>query len=333
MTTRIHIPRTFPRPYPAVKVARNDAVVGAATAARIVTTANMIAGRRLKQLWAKTIQNYTNPRGYVGRARVRTSPYLAGTELHAQVAVYRPPTAPATAPWFRFYVDGVAQPKRYVTYQNAGTGTGLADHVWVPVKITGVAADTAYALELEVDSPCRPYAVSAYEPQATFGGSFPRVPQVNHPVLASDWLDVATRTTAMWKRQGTPYITWSIDNNAAVTSTTTGYNILDGSTAGYSSTAAGWYVWLNGRGRVSSETTPVECWVYASASSGTDTAVFYSSAGAIATVNITGAAGWYTATGSIPTNGTDPMLVTCELNNGGTGTASIYAAGMMDYQA
>jgi hypothetical protein len=157
---------------------------------------------------------------------------------------------------------------------------------------------------------------------------------VTGPVMAADWLNVADRIVTMWERQGTPNFNWACSEATPVTSTVLGKNILSGSTAGYSATEAGFYIWTAGRGRISSPTSPVECWVYASASSGTDTATFYYSAGAIAQVNITGAAGWYTATGSFNTTGiTDPELVTVEIGNGGSGTVTLYAAGMMDYQA
>jgi hypothetical protein len=333
------VPPTRARPYPPLKIARNGAITGAVGASQLSNMLTMLSGRRVRQHFSRSISSAdayvagAGPR-VTWRTYLRTTPWARAVRARVGLAdapnTYRGTGAPA----FRFRVDGVALEDHVANYGGANVPPRFAS-AWEDCLLPMTAGALHY-VELEVLNGARPLYCAIYEDQETYAGddlSFGV--RANDPITSGRWQEIAQRAWDLWRYQGSVHFAWCTPAGDALTvATATLTNMLDGSTAGWSSGAAGFPVWPRGRGRQFSQaSSDVLCWAYA-ASSTTGQVVFKCSTGTIATISGITTAGWYSAQGTLPTASDSPGVVTVEYartSGSGGASCSIYAAGMFDH--
>jgi hypothetical protein len=339
--------------FQSVRLARNGGVPSCSNLARMVSQVNSISAERVRQVFQKSI----NTTGFYGlaaakkvwRTYVVTSPNTQG--LHARV-LYAPGdetlATAGNAPFFRFYVDGVAQQKQLANIEGAFAVAGfITDHRFRDVRLTGIDPNTAYEIEFEIGNGARPFAMSLYE--------VPRIWQdeddadqtavdarkfaTGAGVYTEEWNRLNSSIMDLWRHQATVHFSWcTADGDPVVEAAGTPTNVLDGSVAGWSASAAGFYFHTTGRNRqfgtdtYSAVNVPVRLWAFAESTTGDSTVIFKDSLGTIGAITIpAGATPDFhfldtTYEIALPTN-----LVTVEID-GGTGTIECQAAGMLDYE-
>jgi hypothetical protein len=136
----------------------------------------------------------------------------------------------------------------------------------------------------------------------------------------------------MYRHNAGTLIHWAREDGTARTRTSaTLINLIDNTTTGSAvTTAPGFYVNATYRNTTSRTTVPFELAVYASIGAGSGTVRLTDTSGTdLITVTINGAAGWYTATGSLPN--TDAFYA-LRFNGDGANAVSVYSASLIEYE-
>jgi hypothetical protein len=351
MTVTLGTSSVWPIGYPAHRVARNGRPVSGGNIAQLVGLMNTITARRHQVYFSKHIAHasdfYTASAGPQVLWRTRFQVPEGVKEVRALVS-YMPAvnTYLATgSPYYRFNVNGGTGDSLYTQYTD-GYVDQLTDHRWHHVSFPDIAPGDDVELEFEVANGARAVFCTVFGvpretvDTATFGVD-PR--QLGHgsPLTEGTGFGaMSAAATQAWNTQGSVHFNWCRPTGASYDRAAASYaNVLDSSTGGWSSSALGWY--FNPRGRFRQFTdanrSPCRCWVYASATNSDGLVKFTGSDGivmggglTIATVNVTSATpDWYVVDGlcasAFPT---DLAIVEA---HGGTGTTSVYAAGMYDF--
>ncbi len=153
------------------------------------------------------------------------------------------------------------------------------------------------------------------------------------PIYDEDRLDVTTITRGMWKEGGGQIFNWSSrrDSEAITNSTTSNINILDNTSTTYTGAIPGPAADLSNRSTVRrAGTVPVKVWVYASRTVSDGAVDIRDNTGhSFITVSVTGAAGWYSATGDFDAS-SSKFYVT--YTAGAAGTITLYAVSIMQHE-
>jgi hypothetical protein len=209
--------------------------------------------------------------------------------------------------------------------------------------IVAITADTDYFGLVSDVATGRVQSISVYEvslePTAA-NGYIPAVSGLG-PIYDADRSAVATALRNMWKRGAAHLFNWSVDPQSAPRTTTsaTEANLVDTALTGanaYGAAAPQWVLDVSNRTRVAGTGVPIVVKVYASRGTSDGTVYLVAdSSDVIATVTITGAAAWYSATATIdPTLFGDPANASVHLTfKSAGGTCSVYAVSVYQYQA
>lgn len=311
---------------------RNGATAMGPQQAALANLLNTIAFRRGKVLLSKFtyLGNFPSPpQAYYARF------YCSPKVRDVMVLMLLGDSGTPVANTYFWTVDGVAQATRAVqqttvpspgptAYQyqlsrfvDAG-GNSLAPGVHdVNLQMAGTAAITGCVI-FEVTSN---FADTA-------DALSPDVYSVGSPITGRDLAALHDRAWLLHRQQGTHHIHWT-DNAVGKTQLGATYkNILDGSTTGYGANAAGFWTIPFGQATLAGTTVPVTMWVRASSDGTTGRVRFVNAAGVIATITGIGAAGYYTATGTLnPALASDLVIIEHSEATAGK-TVTTFGAGM-----
>jgi hypothetical protein len=313
---------------------RNGAVTHGPQMAHVAGLLNTIALRRGKVLLSKYtyLGNFpTPPTTFFGR--FYCSPYVTGVQVTMLIGDAGTPAASN----YTWTVDGVSQrphtvtstitpspgPSAYTTHTLKfvdGSGDPLAPGVHdVSCTIAGVAAAVTGFVIYETCSNNGETGVNALDPTQFSVGS---------PVTGANLSGMTDYAWLLHRQQSTHQIHWT-DNGLGSTQTGTTYkNILDGTTTGYASTAAGFWAYPFRQSTFNGTTVPVTMWCYASSTGTTGRVRFSNSAGVIGTITGIGAANFYSTTGSLLAANGDDLIVVEHSEAAGGSTITTQGAGM-----
>lgn len=154
--------------------------------------------------------------------------------------------------------------------------------------------------------------------------------QVGAPILDRDIADVTDALWTLYKRQGIPQFNFAHVSGTAPSANATFKNVLDATTTGFASTAAGYYTIPYRKNRMTKTTLDVVLWTVAVVAAGADGQVkFTNSAGTIGTITGIGAATTYTTTATIDASTSGSQLVVVE-HKSAASTITTIAAGMYE---
>lgn len=319
------------------KVARNGAVTDGASLARVGALTNTLMTRRMHPLLygGNSIGNYP-PSGLTIGGAFHTSPYCDRVEC---MMIAGRSTSATISGHSRFGINAAFVADTFIGGSISGT-TGPQDLSVVRVRLTDggsdLVGDTDYEFSLEAGStPISILWFCVYEvPRdfiATAEGATPLdVFQVGAPILDRDIASVSNALWTMHARSGNPQFAFAHSASSAPTATTTYKNILDGSTTGYASNAAGYWTFPYRKNRYASSTADVVLWAV-SAVSGTGlggTVRFTNAAGTIGTLTIVNGS-VATATATIDATTSGSQLVVVE-HKSTANTITTIAAGMYE---
>lgn len=158
---------------------------------------------------------------------------------------------------------------------------------------------------------------------------------VSTPILDEHIRQLITGARNMWKQQGAPLFTWSVDDQSAPRTRTsaTEINIIDNSSTGIAADKPGFTVDLRNRARVSTGTVGVRFRVWAKTASGSAGVVkLYDSDGVVAATvdTISTTEQWYETTAELPAT-----RAKYDIHYAGDGTnqVSVYAVNCVQYTA
>lgn len=343
--TIIKAPPVWPIGYPSVKVARNGSVPGALQLAQVGGLMNAITARRQRLLFSKNIMTTALPSGAgpdtIFYTYVVTSPNAKAIMARVLYAP-APNTYYATgAPYFRFNV-ALAPGSKHLANIESGTAYAgyIQDHRYQDIHISDNVATAELPITFEVGNGAQVFSVVIYEvPRSELNDEFllgvdTRKFSNGSGIYGEEWSRLSDAVMSVARLQSTVHFAWSVNDGSPVTEAAgTETNVVDGDTGGWASTAKGFYAWLLGRQRqFSANICPVRLWAYAGVNSGTGEVVFRYSQGELGRVQVTGAADVYTLDTTIECIYSKD-LITVEVVGGGGTTTSVYAAGMMDYEA
>jgi hypothetical protein len=230
--------------------------------------------------------------------------------------------------------NGAADSPLYFAYGGAVLKSAGAE--------VAIDADTDYYGLITDTTGGRVIAVTIYESSLTSdtANGYVGDVQTGGPIYDEDRGDVATILRAMWKSGAAHLLNWTVDNQAAPRTTTsaTEANLIETTLTGgsaYGSAAPGFLLDLANRTRVKDTGPKIKVAVYASRGTSDGAVILASDNGtAIAQVNITGAAAWYTATATVDLSlWADDANAKCHLVfASGGGTCSVYAVSVYQYE-
>lgn len=155
------------------------------------------------------------------------------------------------------------------------------------------------------------------------------------PVYDHDRERLLVGTTNLHKQNAGTLIHWGMSDGSARTAVgapgATLTNIVDNSSTGYATSSTPGYTINNTYRNTSSRSVvPYELAVYGSIGAGSGTVRVSDSSTDHITCTINGAAGWYTATGTLPNSNSK---IDFRFNNDGVNTLSVYAISLIEYEA
>ncbi len=156
-------------------------------------------------------------------------------------------------------------------------------------------------------------------------------------VTGTAYADVTGAAAKVWKRCGPQVFSWSVDAQTAITRNPGSFvNLLDSSVTTFSASSPGFPAEVDYHGSLDSSNVPCVVYCYAGTDSGTGKVRWIDDAGTLATIDVSGAAAWYSTTCNLrdvaaatPTTKVDVHV----LGPGGGNNLSVYAAGMFLYGA
>ena len=334
--SQIFIPEVRSEGYKHLARGRNGMITCGPQMAALAQAFNTIAFRRCKLLVSQYtyLGNFPTPSSTFF-ARFYCSPLVKDVYV---VMLIGDAGAPAGLGSYFWTVDGVNQVTKDIAnsasasaapgdfYTQAsrfvdGSGNSLAAGVHdVHCTLSATAAITGFAI-VEVATP---YA-------DTSEALSPDVYSVGSPILGRDLTAMTNRAWLLHRQQGTHHIHWTSNTVGATQTGTTYKNILDGTTTGWAATAAGFWTIPYRQAAQTGTTVPVTMWVYADDGGGaanTGRVRFVNSAGVIATITGIGAAGYYTATGTLDPALVDDLVIIEHSNATGGELVNTYGAGM-----
>ena len=247
--------------------------------------------------------------GVTHRARLRIFQENDLRNLYVTVT-YGDSGTPGYAGFSTFTLNGVAQTiPAFANTSSASTGPsdlfmvtfhlgnhtlGNNDLAWSAAAGSAINSVIVYGAPIENSTT---YA-SAYGTTPFYAGA---------PVTESIVHALALGVGDLWKERSTVHFTWS--GSFARTSTTYA-NILDTSTAGYSSAAAGFWAIPLYQASLAETTVSTKFWVHASSTGTTGRVRISNSTGVLATITGIGTAGYYEADANLdPTLSGDLLIV------------------------
>lgn len=327
-----------------LRVAANGRLPDAYNLADLNGYLNMIASKRLHVLaqGGGTVGNYT-PGSIVTGGQFRTSPNVG--KVMAVVIAARSTSASVFGSVF-FTVDGVANDTSYIGGSTGGT-LAPGDFCIVTTQLrvaaggAGLSGDTAYTWTLETAAGVSAlhYFIIFEVPKNTVIESTamtalaPDVFSVGAPILDRDVRGLLDNEYKIYRRSCVSHFShsrWSAANPSQTGATFK--NILDGSTAGYSSSAAGFWSIPYRKNRMQGTTLNVVLWCFSNVSAGTDGQVrFSNSAGTIGTISSIGTSATIrTASATIDASTSGSQLVIVEHASAGS-TVFTTSAGMYEF--
>lgn len=339
-----------------IRGARNGAQVAGPSMSAYAAEINMLANRRLKELFSKYIgpTRAVNAAGdtAIWRWRGHTSPnvkdvWIRGLQIPAEdTGVIDPSWYVRVTPAGGALYDN---PALYSPGRVPAATAIVPDHFHAFARrlrraaSTSLLGNTTYEFELHVVDRARVVALTCYEEirnefdPTTAGllGTDPSKFGVGAQILLTPPGELHNDVESIWKYQGTPHFAWCVDDATAATRTSATYvNLLDGSAAGWAATSAGFPAWPYKRGSYNSDDVPVEFCVYAQTAAGTAGKCRVVSNGAtVASItNIGTTLGWYTVSANLNAANADDLLV-LEFAGDGVNQVSIHAACLYEYLA
>ena len=154
--------------------------------------------------------------------------------------------------------------------------------------------------------------------------------QVGAPILDRDIAKVGDSLWTLYSRSGNPQFSFAHLVGTAPSANATFKNILDGTTTGYSSSAAGFWTIPYRKNRFGSTTLDVVLWAVCSMSAGADGQVkFTNGAGTIATITGITGTNVFTTTATIDASTSGSQLVVVE-HKSAANTITTIGAGMYE---
>jgi hypothetical protein len=313
----------------------NGRVTSGPSTAHVANLLNTIALRRGKVLLSKFtyLNNFpAPPQTFYGR--FYCSPYVQGVRVTMLLGDSGTPASTG----YTWDVDGVTQramaatntatpspgPSAYRTQTLRfvdGSGDPLAPGVHdVNCTLTGTSGITGFVI-YEIVSNNGQTGVNALDPSQFSVGS---------PVTGANLSGMTDFAWLIYRQQGTHQIHWT-DNTVGVSQLGATYaNILDATTGGFATTAAGFWAYPFRQSTYNGTTVPVTMWCYASSTGTTGRVRFTNSAGTIGTITGIGAAGYYTTTGTLSSADADDLVVIEHSEATGGQTVTTMGAGMYD---
>lgn len=150
------------------------------------------------------------------------------------------------------------------------------------------------------------------------------------PILDRDIGDVTDALWTLYKRQGIPQFTFEHVTGTTPTANATFKNVLDATTTGYASSAAGYWTIPYRKHRMTKTTLDVVLWAVSATLAGADGQVkFTNAAGTVGTITGISTAAVYTTTATIDASTSGSQLVVVE-HKSAASTISTIAAGMYE---
>jgi hypothetical protein len=334
-------------------VARNGRPTNGFGLASLANYINMISARRLHVLGqggGTIAAGFAGGAGLTGRGTLRchTSPNCAGVEC---LMVFAPSTSTTVFDSYIWTVGNVTAAETYgqSTRYLAGNGAGASGPNDIIVdrqrfkKTSGadIPGDVDLNLDLEASGFLIYYIVYEVQQTSLDTSSHTCVPldvfHIGAPILDRDIADLQDTIWTLYKRQGVTEFSWQApDAGSEPSQTGTTYkNILDASTAGYSSSAAGFWTVPYRKNRLAGTTVDVVLWATGAVNTGTGGRVrFSNSAGVIGTITgYTTSRTTRTTTATLDATLTSSDLVIVEHSDSAGNTMTTMAAGMIDYLA
>lgn len=301
---------------------------------------NQLGSRRLHVLaqGGNSIGNYAGS-GLIIAGRFHTSPNC--NRVEAVMIAGRSTSATVLGSSF-WSINGVAiAPNVYTAGSVAGTA-GPRDLSVSRTRLTSggsnLAGDTTYDWTLTTGA--TPISVAyfiIYEvPRDTLdpdtdAAAIPHdVFQVGAPILDRDIGDLTDSLWTLYKRHGIPQFSFIHVSGTAPSANATFKNVLDATTTGYSSSAAGYWTIPYRKNRMTKTTLDVVLWAVSAVAAGADGQVqFTNAAGTIGTLTGISTANTYTTTATIDASASGSQLVVVE-HKSAASTVSTIAAGMYE---
>lgn len=339
MTTTFGVNRAFSKGMTEIAMARQGGITDAFGLATIAGYVNHLSSRRMHVLaqGGNSVGNYP-PSGLIIGGRFHTSPSCNRVEALMIAGRSTSATVLGSSSWA---INGAAiTPNVYTAGSVSGT-SGPRDLSVSRTRLTSggsdLAGDTTYDWTLTTGAtPISVLYFVLYEvprdslDQSTNTGVPLDVFQVGAPILDRDVADVTDSLWTLYKRQGISQFTFEHVTGTTPTANATFKNVLDATTTGYSSSAAGYWTIPYRKNRMTKTTLDVVLWTVAATAAGADGQVkFTNSAGTIATITGIGAANTYTTTATIDAATSGSQLVVVE-HKSAASTISTIAAGMYE---
>lgn len=332
------------------KFARNGKYPDALYQASMSELGNHIAMYRLKEIasFGMTTSVISGGTPDADKPRWRTkyepSPYatcLIFKGWLAQAALENPASDPYA---FVTFDNGTHTGTCELHYGAAAAANANPDHMAVmwgfvtndaaPTTLLAPTSGTSYSVTVS-DRQSRIAACTIFEGSLNATAPFTEGYAVTSRILSTDRSVLIPGARNMWKQQGAPLFTWTVDNQASPRTriSATSINAIDDTNTSVATSTPGYTLDLRYRDRSSASYVPVRFWVYGS-SAGTGGTVLLKASNGSNVASITGitTAGWYSSTlaASFPAT-----LAKYDLHyaGDGTNTFSFYAAALVQYAA
>lgn len=343
-TVILGINRSFAEGMFALEQARQSGIVDAYAAGKIAGYINHIASRRVHVLaqGGNSVGNYA-PGSLVLGGRMHTSPFC--NRVEALIIAGRT-SSNTDLGQVTLSVDSYSMPTMYVGGSVSGT-SGPVDLSVLRKRMqsaanTDLAPDTDYDWRIETGSV--PTAIAyfiIYEvPRETLDPAVDGNPAitpfaVGAPILDRDIASVTDTLWTIYKRSGLPMFAHSTYATSSPSATATFKNVLDATTTGYSSSAAGFWTIPYRKNRLTKTTLDVVLWAVANTdplNPSTDGIVrFVNAAGTIGSITSIGtsASVIWTTTATIDATTSGSQLVIVE-HSSATSTITTRGVGMLE---
>lgn len=330
---------------------RNGKYPDALLQAELTDSANHCALYRIKQLAAFGSYTQNVPAGTYGdierprwRFRWVSSPYATAVVFKVWMA-QAPTEGGGSRPRCRLRIAndaGTTQGDAEIGFGAAATSASTPDvlgfshtyviedggtDVWTPT------ANTEYQATISDFDNARIVAATIYEAPYNTTAPFPKGYAVTTPILDTHRELIAAGSRQMWKTGAAPCFHWTVDDAGSPRTRTsaTPINVIDNTSTTVSTATPGHTIDLRNRNRASATTVPVKLWVYAGMSADEGEVSLRDSTGSsVASIAISGAAGWSSATANLPAT---LAKYDIWMASNGTDTISVYHASLIQFSS
>lgn len=278
------------------RICRNGKLTDGVKVNQLSDFINTIASRRLHVLaqGGCGTGTFLSSSGNNVLVKAHTSPNCGGVQVWM---ICGRSTSATTMGSYTWQVDATAQQTRYLGGSTAGTNGPddlVCDGQRFQIAGAELSGDTVYEFRLSVSSTVSVLFYCIYEVPRTSldlalhtAANWGRgVFDYGAPILDSNLSSLTDTLWKMYRRQGVNQILYGSTTGTAASQTgTTWKNILDGSTSGFSSSAAGFWTIPYRKNRLAGTTVDVVLWAYGGTNvmSGGEVR-FVNSAGTIGTI-------------------------------------------------